>query len=198
MTIVGYLQDLIAYLKKLIAEARIEIFDTYSKFDNAYAPRPFIRSHKRQLGLGFLTLLLIFYFPLFSVWLLASFVPLYHGAKILKTIIQENKIKKQTAEMESHMSFFLKQAAKTGNPLTLPLKLNNQYVERIGFVVSNNEDGISLRDPETKMIITYPWYKINFEILYEREVAPNLSQIENFTERDVFPKLTDWIKTKTQ
>ena len=89
------------------------------------------------------------------------------------------KIKKEGILRQKYMADFLKNAAKEGCVIILHVKQINRYVERECIVISSNDEGITVKDFETKMIITYPFYKIDHDALYEREVAPNVINIEN-------------------
>ena len=81
-----------------------------------------------------------------------------------------------------------KKAAKEGGVIMLHVKQTNRYVERECIVVSSNDEGITVKDLETKMIIAYPFYKLDYDALYEREVAPNVSNMENKTEGNILSK----------
>ena len=179
MKFLEYLYDIRENSKKLTSEATSEISVLWSSFNEKYKPIELIIEKKKLIFLALLILVFVSYFPLLSVWLLASLATLYEGGKILNSLIEDNRIKKENKFKHEMLMSYLKGVINDKQMISLQIKANNKFIDRQILVVSVNDDALISKDPSSKIIISYPWYKINVDELYDREVAPTVKNEDN-------------------
>lgn len=126
-----------------------------------------IKSHDRKFYIKITAILpLVVFFPFFSIWLASTAVTVYILARLLIDI-SDRKIARKIIELKKEKTNqFIYEAITSQREINLPIKFRGNFVTKKVVVLKSSEDGLMIKDPQSKMSFFYPWYRINSDDLF--------------------------------
>lgn len=162
-------------IKKQLSEFAENLQENVKSFNEEYKPLEALRKNYKYVILIFVVIILILMFPLATIWIMATVASVYHGGKIIKSILDEKRDEKQHKQISDDTSAFIWAAISEHNVINLPVKVNGQIVERQVEIVQELEDGIRVRDQKTKINSDLIWDQIYFDKFYADHILPRIA-----------------------
>jgi hypothetical protein len=160
----------------------------YERIKQVLPPIEFFKEHRRSIGAGIAALALLFLYPILLIPAFGIALPLYAGWLTLRSLLADRRIAAERQGIQRIVELYFRQAIADANPITLPVRENDDLVERSARVVEFDERRIELFDPIKLRNYSIAWDDIDLHVLYF-----NITGLEEFAgdKRTIMDKIDE-------
>lgn len=166
MSFLKHYEEDIEKLKLFVQEITAEYEKAHSYIKERYDPISWAKNNPRVLAAIVATLVIIWIYPLLSVWALACIGTGYPGYKIIKSILADREATALSEKKNKEIKEFMHKAATEQKIIQLHIKQNSRLIVRAVIIRGEMDDGLSVKDPTTGIQSKLLWDNIDLDGFY--------------------------------
>lgn len=166
MSLLKRYEEDIEKLKSFFQEFTDEFKKAISHINERYEPIKWIKNNPHIIAVIVAILMIISFYPLFSVWFLACIGTAYPGYRIITSILADRETSALKEKKNTEIREFLHKAAVEQEPIQVPVRNNSRIIIRTVIIRGEMEDGLAVKDPATGIQSKFLWENIDLDALY--------------------------------
>lgn len=156
-----------------IEKAKLFFIETVTEFNKniqhlneRYDPLSWIKSNPRYVVSAMVVLVIVWMYPLMSVWLLACVGTGYPGYKIIQSMLADREDYAQKNKRNREIKEFIHSVIPEQKIIQIPIRNNSRMSIRNVIIRGEMEDGLAVKDPQTGIQSKYLWDTIDLDAFY--------------------------------